>query len=82
MSASDVRVWPGRPGPMGATWDATSLWNLGRRARPEATKCVLGTSVSITHRRELCTRFQAPRLFFWEQPAGANLTTRIASEDV
>src|SRR5215212_9357721 len=21
MSVSDVRVWPGRPGPMGATWD-------------------------------------------------------------
>ena len=23
MSASDVRVWPGRPGPMGATWDGS-----------------------------------------------------------
>ena len=23
MSVSDVRVWPGRPGPMGATWDGS-----------------------------------------------------------
>jgi isoamylase len=23
MSASDFRVWPGRPGPMGATWDGS-----------------------------------------------------------
>jgi isoamylase len=23
MSASDIRVWPGRPGPMGATWDGS-----------------------------------------------------------
>ena len=23
MSASDVRVWPGGPGPMGATWDGS-----------------------------------------------------------
>ncbi len=23
MSASDVRVWPGRPGPIGATWDGS-----------------------------------------------------------
>src|SRR5215203_5912864 len=23
MSVSDIRVWPGRPGPMGATWDGS-----------------------------------------------------------
>ena len=23
MNASDFRVWPGRPGPMGATWDGS-----------------------------------------------------------
>src|SRR5437764_1408537 len=23
MNVSDIRVWPGRPGPMGATWDGS-----------------------------------------------------------